>query len=80
MLGANIGMFVYHILPDYPGTQPAPVIGIAKSVVGDITDSSNQAKAFSLLFVGVQIGSSLGYVVALVLLSTKQAEFYPIDC
>ena len=71
---------VHHILPDHPEVQPAPVIGIGKSIVGDITDSSNQAKAFAFMFMAWQIGATVGYVVAPVSLGTERAEFYLIGC
>ena len=64
-------MFVHHILLDHPDVQTDPVIGIAKSIVGDITDSSNQAKAFAFMLVAWQMSSSVGYVVVPVALSTE---------
>ena len=66
--------YVHHILPDDPDVQPDPVIGIAKSIVGDITDSSNQAKAFAFMFVTWQISSSVGYVVVPVSLSVSMTR------
>ena len=67
-----MGMF---ILPNYPEAQPSPVIGIVKSIVGDVTDSSNQAKAFAFMFVIWQVGATFGYLFAPVSLHTERAEF-----
>ena len=71
---------VHHILSDHPEVQPAPAIGIGKSIVGDITNSSNQAKAFAFMLVIWQIGATVGYVVAPVPVGTERAEFYPTGC
>ena len=35
--------------------------GVTKSIVGEITDSSNQAEAFALTFVVYGVGATVGY-------------------
>ena len=56
-LESNAGVSCLHII-NYP--DGIVYLGVIKSVVGEITDSSNSADAFALLYSSWSVGSSFG--------------------
>ena len=57
-LNSNAGASCLHVIRNYP--NEIVYLGVIKSVVGEITDSSNSADAFALLHVPWSVGSSFG--------------------
>ena len=57
-LNSNAGVYCFHIVHNY--ADGIVYLGVLKSVVGEITDSSNSADAFALLHGSWLVGRSFG--------------------